>query len=377
MRVRAVAALCLVASLVACGAGEDQALARVPSGGDFYQPPEPLPEGAPGDVIWVESLAAPDGITAWKVLYRSVGYDGRPIAVSGWVAFPDTTDPVPVISFGHGTTGIGDQCAPTRRGGQGPHNFVTALERGFAVAFTDYQGLGTPGMHHYLNGRAEARALVDIVMAASKLGHPTTQDVALWGFSQGGHAVLFAAEHFESLAPGLRLIGTAAVAPAVDISGWFAEDPPGQRHFLAMMAIGAVDALELEPETVLSEVLLERWDDITNGCLMDATIAANGLPSLFRDGDPPIALRSFFIENDPGTTRLPGPLLLVNGLDDRLLTPAVSDAFADQVCETGTPLERIVDDGSHLELWGETADQVIDWLDARLAGSRIDDWCSR
>lgn len=375
--VRAFAMVVLLVSIQACDTRVDEAPPDLSPGADFYQPPDPLPDGDRGDVIWTESLFAPDGVTAWRILYRSVGYDGQPVAVSGWVAFSDSVEEAPVISFGHGTTGIGDECAPTRRGGQAPHNFLTALDSGFAVAFTDYQGLGTPGMHHYMNGRVEANAMVDIAVAASQLGRQTSDEVGLWGFSQGGHAALFAAEHFDSIAPGRRLIGTAAVAPAVDISGWFAEDPPGQRHYLAMIAVAAVDALGLEPDAVLSDALLDRHDQIEGGCLFDATLAVSGLTSLFADGDPPDALKSFFSENDPGTTGLVAPLLLVNGVDDRLLTPELSDAFADQVCAVGTVLERIViSDASHLDTFGESANQVVDWFTDRLEGRPVDDWCS-
>lgn len=376
--VRSLAMIGLIATGLACGTSGGQPLPEVPPGHDFYQPPDPLPAGERGDVIWAEGLGAPDGVTAWKVLYRSIGHDGEPLAVSGWIAFPDEFDEPAVISFGHGTTGLGDDCAPTRRGGQAPHNFLTALHGGFAVAYTDYQGLGTPGIHHYMNGRVEANAMVDIAVAASRLGRPTSGDVALWGFSQGGHAALFAAEHFESIAPDLRLVGAAAVAPAVDISGWFTEDPPGQRHFLAMIAVAAVDALGLDPGAVLSAGLNERREQIEDGCLFDATVAVGGLPSLFGDAGPPDALQSFFEENDPGTTRLPVPLLLVSGLDDPLLTPVIADDFAGQVCAVETALERIVlPDASHLEVFGASAGQVVDWFDDRLQGRPIDGWCSQ
>lgn len=374
--VRLIAVLVLCVAVQACGERADR-VPDVPPGADFYLPPDPLPDGDRGDVIWAEPLVTPDGVTAWKVLYRSVGYDGQPIGVSGWIAFPDREVPVPVISFGHGTTGIGDECAPTRRGGQGPHNFLSALESGFAVAFTDYQGLGTPGMHHYMNGRAEANAMVDIAIAASRLGRPTSDEIALWGFSQGGHAALFAAEHFDSIAPEHRLLGAVAVAPAVDISGWFAEDPPGQRHFLAMIAVAGVDALNLDPEGILSDSLLERHEQIADGCLFDATLAVTGLPALFVEGGPPESLRSFFAENDPGTVRLTAPVLLVNGLDDRLLAPGLAVSFAHDLCEAGTSLERVVvPEASHLEVFGESTRGVVEWLVARLDGDPIDNWCS-
>jgi hypothetical protein len=94
-----------------------------PAGDNFYAPPAPLPEGAPGDVIWKRALtneaALPAAGANWLVLYRSTDIDGQPIAVSGTVAVPEGTPPAggwPVISWTHGTTGIADICAPSRNG---------------------------------------------------------------------------------------------------------------------------------------------------------------------------------------------------------------------------------------------------------------------
>jgi hypothetical protein len=64
-----------------------------------------------------------------------------------------------VVTWGHGTTGIGDGCAPTRY--DNPQDVTTIdplLQRwigaGYAVVRTDYEGLGTPGTHPYLIGRS-------------------------------------------------------------------------------------------------------------------------------------------------------------------------------------------------------------------------------
>ena len=56
--------------------------------GDFYQPADPLPPGPLGEVLRREPLAVRGGASAWRVLYRSQGVDGRPVAVSGMVVQP-------------------------------------------------------------------------------------------------------------------------------------------------------------------------------------------------------------------------------------------------------------------------------------------------
>ena len=44
-----------------------------------------------------------------------------------------------------------------------------ALDRGWAVAVSDYEGLGTPGQHTYVVGRSEGRAVLDMARAAQRL----------------------------------------------------------------------------------------------------------------------------------------------------------------------------------------------------------------
>lgn len=374
MRVSSLIAALIVC--IACGSPEVQPPPSLPAGADLHTPPEPLPAGEPGDVIWADPMTpAPDGVSAWNVLYHSTDLEGRPIAVSGWIAIPDGTDPVPVIGWGHGTTGLGDECAPTRRGGQRPHNFGPLLEQGWAVAFTDYQGLGTPDLHHYLVGRSEASSLIDAVRAAGAFDQRVGDEVGFMGFSQGGHAALFAGALAGDLAPEFDVVGTVAIAPVVDVSGWLLEDPPGQRHFLAMIAVAYADAMGLDPGSALSDDLWDRYDQISEGCLMDATIAVSGVPEVFRDGLPPEVLE-FAESNDPGRFTQSAPVLLVTGSGDPLLTPEVADDFAVRFCETGSSLDRIVlDVDGHLAVAGAGMEAAVDWFADRLGGLEMASSC--
>ena len=88
------------------------------------------------------------------------------------------------------------------------------LNAGYAVVRTDYQGLGTPGVHGYLIGKDEGRSVLDIVRAArSVVGHLSNK-VVIGGHSQGGHAALWAAALAKTWTPELKVAGTLAFAPA-------------------------------------------------------------------------------------------------------------------------------------------------------------------
>ena len=187
-------------------------------------PPEPQDDafytdaadvsGAPGDVIRsrpstftldpVEHTPVP-AVDSWQVLYRSTSALGDPIAVSGTVLVPATPwvglGQRPLVSYAVGTRGVGDPCAPSYTLTQGADYegaFIAALlAQGWAVAVTDYEGLGTPGGHTYVVGQSEGRAVIDMARAAQRLpgtGLSSSTPTAFMGYSQGGGAAGWAAE---------------------------------------------------------------------------------------------------------------------------------------------------------------------------------------
>lgn len=214
---------------------------------DFYLPPEPLPAGSPGDVLRTEAsdlaLRAPagDGVfpgQGTRLLYRSNDAKGAPNVVSGTYLEPSTPwdgpGDRPLVAIAIGTHGQGDQCAPSRNIGalvnyNPPLDFFTEYElismnalllRGIAVVVTDYDGLGTPGHHTYVNRPAQAHAVLDSVRAALNLEDTSVtpnSPVGLFGYSQGGGASGAAAELAPTYAPELNLKGAYAGAPPADL----------------------------------------------------------------------------------------------------------------------------------------------------------------
>ena len=218
---------------------------------EFYTPPDPLPPGVPGDLIRTEPsrlVLEPSGqlgmimADATRIMYRSTDVHGNPMAVTGTYFEPYNDwpggGPRPLISYGPGTQGQGDQCAPSRQFNQGIHwrpyldlafnyeeLFVsTMVARGFAIVMTDYQGLGTPGLHTYVGRIPQGDAMLDAARAAKKLpGTSLDPDgpVAFWGYSQGGGAAASAAELAPLYAPELKIVGTYAGAPPADLKELF------------------------------------------------------------------------------------------------------------------------------------------------------------
>ncbi|MGV9745776.1 alpha/beta fold hydrolase [Rhodococcus zopfii] len=209
------------------------------SGGyaDLYLPPDPLPAGSPGDVLRVEpSVAAivpgtPLAIdaTVTRVMYRSVGAAGDPVAVTGTVLVPTApwsgAGSRPTVVVGPGTQGMGDQCAPSKLMTFGQEyeylQIAPLLSRGYAVAVTDYEGLGTPGIHPYLNRESQGYAMLDLARAARSLtdrGIAGDTRFAFWGYSQGGMSSAAAAELKDSYAPELPVVAAVAGSPPASLA---------------------------------------------------------------------------------------------------------------------------------------------------------------
>ncbi|WP_256988733.1 lipase family protein [Rhodococcus sp. 05-2255-1e] len=214
---------------------------------DFYIPPNPLPAGAAGDVIRSEpshlALSVP-GIggtlpgEATRIMYRSTDSNDDANAVTGTYIDPAAPwtgpGPRPLVVLAPGTQGQGDQCAPSKMlnnvitytpplGFMVEYEVLAAyslLSQGYGVVITDYEGLGTPGAHTYVNRASEAHAVLDAARAAQQLqGTKISGDgpVAAYGYSQGGGAAAAAAEIADEYAPELDLVGTYAGAPPADL----------------------------------------------------------------------------------------------------------------------------------------------------------------
>jgi hypothetical protein len=181
---------------------------------------------APGTVLtsepWTQGGNVTGASSMKKVTYTSKDGTGQTTLTSGFVALPMGAAPVggwPVMAYAHGTVGMADVDAPTTHGLY-PYeaSYVSHwLASGYAVAFTDYAGLGTPGTMQYLDGKSAAYNVVDSVRALRASFPQIATKYAVAGLSQGGHAALFTGRYAKTYAPELSLKAVAASGPATNI----------------------------------------------------------------------------------------------------------------------------------------------------------------
>jgi pimeloyl-ACP methyl ester carboxylesterase len=333
-----------------------------PAGLAFYTPPKKL--GAKhGDAIWARKLSGDAALKSAKsnrlILYRSQRADGSASPVSGAVSIPKGKAPKkgwPVVTYAHGTTGIADQCAPSRDAKAASVHGLNAyaypllnrwLKAGYAVVRTDYIGLGTPGDHFFLNGLEEGRSTLDIVRAAHQLDRRISlKRVVISGHSQGGHAALWAASLASTYTRDVKVRGTVAFAPAshiADQAGLLrAVGTPGGglSAFVGMIA-RSID--EPNPQLALptgfGPEATAAYPATLTECYSDLSDSSSwgGIPlnAIFRSDFDLAPFQAAVDKTDPDELKIKAPVLIEQGSADATVLPGFTDALAAHYKELG------------------------------------------
>ncbi len=348
----------------------------------FYDSPSPIPSGPPGQLVRFESMAAPlPDSQAWRVLYTSTSFDGSPIVVSGMVFAPTAPAPPggrPVVSWAHPTTGIADKCAPSRI--DDPYGDVQGLQEflteGWVVTATDYQGLGTDGMHPYLVGSSEARGTIDIVRAARTMsGVGASARYAVFGHSQGGQAVLFVGQTAASYAPELQLVGVAAAAPAGELAQLFEAD----RDTAAGAVLGSYavtswsEVFGYEVGSVVHSNFERRVAAVADKCVVGGSRLDDielGISDLILKGrmwsadpasTPPWSEQ--FATNTAAQAPIPVPVLVAQGTADRIVRPWSTVNLVQAYTANGTRISEITMQGvDHMKAGKMSVPYVVPFL---------------
>jgi alpha-beta hydrolase superfamily lysophospholipase len=360
----------------------------------FYRASDAEIAGPPGSIIRSEPMSgAAAGAAAHRVLYRSTAPDGKPIAVSGVVIVPAGDPPPggwPIVAWAHPTTGIVPRCAPSlaififqQIAGSRP-----LLEQGYAIAATDYAGLGTVGPHPYLVGESEARAVIDSVRAARAFpGLENAARYAAWGHSQGGQAALFTGLISQSYAPELQLLGIAAAAPATDLATLMTDDlnTTGGRNLTAMTVWSWSRVFGAPADSVVAAAAMPTVDRLATECiesvfdiiLRDRT--SGPLAKDFLTVANPATIepwKSLLAKNTPGALPASIPVFLAQGTSDGLVRPQVTASYMRKLCDGGSRVRMLImPNVSHGFAGRDAADDAVKWIADRFAARPVPNDC--
>jgi len=360
----------------------------------FYDPPSDLSR-QPGALLRNEPLKdviLPAGMQGWRIFYATTVDDSTPATAVATVFAP--TDPPagprPVITWEHGTTGLLQKCMPSlfsapSAGIPGRDRIVKA---GWVVVETDYSFAEKGGPHPYLIGEGEARAALDAVRAARQMSElMLDKRVAVWGYSQGGHAALWTGIVGPRYAPDLEILGVAAIAPAANIKNILAMNVAMDKLFGPYLALAYS---RFYPDIIFEQALrpeaLDAARQMVNLCesvpaeeeRIEALAATFDGPALATSSNKALQAR---LEQNTADGAIKAPVVIAQGLSDNVVPPAATDAYVEERCSAGQPLEywtfagrdhfTIVQPGTPLE------ELLIRWTTARFANELQVSGCVR
>lgn len=397
------------------GAGFEGAGPGSDSGADA----PPAVEREPGAVITEMDLAveSPSVASARRIVYASTDAHGGPNVVSGSVLEPTaewTGDgPRPLLVIAPGTQGAADNCAPSMTmhfGTAPPPPSRHFLDLGWAVAITDYEGLGTPGAHTYLVREAQGHAVLDMARAAEELiggfgsggfgsggigsggfgsdGAAETP-VAVFGFSQGGAASAAAAEMAGDYAPEVNIRAVYAGGVPADLPSTAAEidgSPlSGAMGYAINGLVAAYPEVGEEIDGMLNAEGRSFLDETATQCIgatlamwgrrdsADFTVDGRSFAEHLGDGAGP-GLRRAVGKQTLGTTAPGMPVFVTHNVEDDVIPVAGARRLVRDWCAAGanvtySEVDEDLGDASHGLAWQLTADEAFGWLVSVMGGS--------
>lgn len=328
--------------------------------------------------------------SAQRITYQSESLTGKRIVVSGAVLTPKGNAPDggwPVVSWAHGSSGISDMCAPsTTPNAKGTVDLygyggflAELLSAGYAVAATDYEGLGTDGDHPYIIADSEGRSVIDAVRAAIQLDKNLSHKWVSMGHSQGGQAAIAAGELSSTWGKGLDFRGTVGLAPVTNVGLAYSYGSPGPVdrgfYYLALHGLKTEHpslqysdylgpkALALMPK-VEQECTLQIWEEFSKDLGTD-------MPDYQftpQNAEAALQLQGWLDAESEPRRQTPGPMLLLQGTSDPSIKMAATKQAVQNAQDLGTKASFASYPGKdHYSVLtpgqsGGAADDVIRWL---------------
>jgi acetyl esterase/lipase len=177
-------------------------------------------------------------VDSYSLRFESRDADGSPVEITAMLFVPRYPRQTarPLLVFGSGTTGLGDECAPSleepekRYFGRYRENMLAYAGMGFITVLPDYAGFDDPTRpQRYFSRLAEAHVMLDAARAVfhymAGSAHPVSAlpFVFAAGYSQGGHAAFAAADLRGSYAPDVPLAGVIGFGSTNDVEALLRE----------------------------------------------------------------------------------------------------------------------------------------------------------
>lgn len=364
-----------------------------PGNAAYWTLPDPIPSGTHGDLIRYQSVADPPEGTHWyRIMYLSTTAAGKPTVETGMLTVPDGTAPPggwKLAAHAHGSTGLARDCAPsftlsTNRSSAAELILVAtiAAKDGYVVASADYEGQGTFGHHPFLVGTSEGRSVLDAARAARRFpGLTVSKRLAIVGYSQGGHAALWANQLASTWTPEFHVVGTLAGAPASEVAALMASSAPSildnQQAVGVLAGLASADPkLEGDLDKILTPAGKQLLDVMERSCTPPADFKV-GSPLLTTDPLTTQPWKDRFAANTPGSVATADPVLIIHSDQDQNVPIGQSETLLRRMCAAGQVVERrVLPTGSHVAAAVPAYQQGFAWLQGLASGDKAVSSCT-
>jgi len=351
----------------------------------------------------------PEASDIQVIRYNMPNVNGERAEATAMVFYPNIPQPQDgwrVVVWEHGTVGSGDSCAPSNN--QLNNNFrglaSSLLAQGYVIVAPDYEGLGTRGIHPYLNLKSAAQSAIYAVRAfKEQQGNRFNGAWVSVGQSQGGHASLATAQ-FADEDPNYK--AAIAAAPASSLGYIISEVAPqalralveaGQDNaakavyaeLLAYAAYVAVGIKAYEPGfnyrnifssragivaekaegttgengLCLGPLITEYMQDIDDYLVNNPEKTVVDYPGLVENFQNNSSVEKFLENNQPATEKINVPVMIIQGTADMAVPYPVTNTLQQGLKDMGTTVNFVpVQDASHTEAIVQSRTQLLTFI---------------
>ena len=371
-----------------------------PDGPSFYAPPTKKAPKRHGTLLRYRPTSISLGATApnaWNLIYRSRSARNRPNVVAGTAFVPTTpwggAGARPIISFTVGTQGLDESCAPSRQFEAGTEyenaNISAALDRGWAVLVTDYEGYLDGQTPTYSAGRSQGHATLDIVRAARKIpgaGLRRKAKIAIWGYSQGGQSAAWAGEQERAYTPEAKVRGIVAGGVPANLRAT-AENLDGNvgAGLLLAATVGVDRAYpkQFRLASRLNEAGAAAVEQVKGQCVGEtlASYAGRSLSEFTKNGETldevvrDKAIKRVFRLNQLGLAKPRVPVFQYHSTNDDIVPLGQAVDLREAYCDRGVRELFTTYPGNHVTGNPAGVDDSLAWIADRFAGARAPSNC--
>lgn len=329
---------------------------------------------------------------------------GKLVDATAMVTWPTgSTKKFPMLLFLHPTLGYTDECAPSRKKGDltAPMTILSLLmaSAGYVTVFPDYLnqrslGAASTATTPYLLLEPTALVSLDAVRAAqsylaSRESVSFSNDMYVWGHSQGAQAVEYVTAMQPFYAPEFTLKAAAAVSPPSDLPASakanFAGTAPtynlGQAiaytwsdyYDRAQIPLSLRSPWDTTALTQLKNYCNTSYTDPIKSVTDPLTVFTEPFLNTVTTGSKNDPWSCWLHYNNPATMSLPNnksvPLLYVTGDKDTTVIPYANDPVIATWCQQGAQIQYLQCAGAdHVHTITDSIDDVFNFFDARQAG---------